>query len=163
MGKSGALPGIEGAFDANIDIIAAETYVAFGELLATGKVGADVDSRLRAAATIDAAKLETAEVVRDEFTKEVDALLKGVDAIILPTMPCPPLRLAQVGDARAALRMTALVRPFNLTGHPALTIPVRGSNGLPMGLQVVGHRGDDERVCAVGRMIEQKIHVIEAI
>ncbi|MOA42208.1 6-aminohexanoate-cyclic-dimer hydrolase [compost metagenome] len=54
--------------------------------------------------------------------------------------------------------MTALARPFNLSGHPALSVPVElECGGLKIGLQIVGRKGDDERVCAFGAQLEQAL------
>lgn len=155
-----SLDGLEAAYQANITVIAAETYAAFGHLLETGKLGADVAARLRAAASVDATRLDEAERVRARFTQEVDALLEGHDVLVLPTMPCFALRLDEAGDAARALRMTALVRPFNLSGHPALTIPALTPEGLPIGIQVIGRRGEDDVVCAFGRLVEREISAI---
>jgi amidase len=154
------LPGLADAYAANIAVIAAETYAAFGHLLDGGRLGADVRARLTAAASIDAARLAEAEAVRASFTAEVDVMLEAWDVLVLPTMPCFPLLLSQAGDAAAALRTTALVRPFNLSGHPALTIPVLAAEGLPIGIQIVGRRGEDEAVCAFGRKLERTLSVI---
>lgn len=155
------LASLADAYAANIAVIAAETYAAFGHLLAGGKVGADVAARLTAAANVDAEKLAEAEAVRTRFTAEVDALLGQYDLLVMPTMPCFPLELAEATDAAAALRMTALVRPFNLSGHPALTVPILAPEGLPVGIQVIGRHGEDEAVCAFGRMLERAISVIK--
>jgi amidase len=47
------------------------------------------------------------------------------------------------------LTLSSLVRPFNLSGHPALSIPVPIAGSLlKAGLQLVGRKGDDERICA---------------
>ena len=51
---------------------------------------------------------------------------------------------------------TPFTYPFNLTGQPALSVPLGiASNGLPMGLQIVGARFDDARVLAAGHAFEQ--------
>ena len=51
---------------------------------------------------------------------------------------------------------TPFTYPFNLTGQPALSVPMGlDSNGLPMGLQIVGARFDDARVLAAGHAFEQ--------
>lgn len=155
-----SLSGLEAAYAANIAVIAAETYAAFGHLVDSGRLGADVEARLRAAASVDAARLDDAERVRALFSQEVDALLQDHDVLIMPTMPCFALRLEEAADAARALRMTALVRPFNLSGHPALTIPVITPEGPPIGIQVIGRRGEDETVCAFGRLVEREISAI---
>jgi amidase len=49
--------------------------------------------------------------------------------------------------------MTALVRPFNLSGHPALTLPLQTDSGRPAGLQLVGRRHADAALCAVARRL----------
>jgi Asp-tRNA(Asn)/Glu-tRNA(Gln) amidotransferase A subunit family amidase len=48
------------------------------------------------------------------------------------------------------------VRPFNLSGHPALTLPLT-VGGLPAGLQLVGRTHHDEALCALARAIEGKL------
>ena len=88
-----------------------------------------------------------------EFRAEVDALLQSVDALALPTLPDVPLALASAGDAAAAIRTTRFVRPFNVSGHPALTLPLQTSAGLPAGLQLVGPWGADAALCSMGRRI----------
>jgi amidase len=56
--------------------------------------------------------------------------------------------------------MSSLIRPFNLSGHPALSLPlpVVGTT-LKAGLQIVGRKGADEQVCAIAARFEA---VIEA-
>ena len=52
-------------------------------------------------------------------------------------------------------RWMEVVVPASLTGLPALSIPVGfGPNGTPMGMQLIGHRGTDARVLALGRAYE---------
>lgn len=51
---------------------------------------------------------------------------------------------------------TPFTYPFNMTGQPALSIPMGvNSDGLPMGLQIIGARFDDARVLAAGYAFEQ--------
>jgi Asp-tRNA(Asn)/Glu-tRNA(Gln) amidotransferase A subunit family amidase len=43
--------------------------------------------------------------------------------------------------------LMAYTAPFNLTGYPVATVPMRRRDGLlPAGLQIVGHRGHDNEV-----------------
>jgi amidase len=147
-----SLPSFRRAFDAALVIIGAETWAAFGSLICDA-MGADVRARLLASKDVTFEKLAAAEEVRIEFRGEVDAVLEQIDALVLPTMPefAPTLNAAL--DASAAIPMTALVRPFNLSGHPAVTIPIMAPGGLPVGLQLVGKRGEDAALCALARKI----------
>lgn len=52
------------------------------------------------------------------------------------------------------LRLTQL---FNLTGHPAISLPVRGAGILPVGLQVVGRRDETSDLLDVAAGIERAL------
>ncbi|WP_016743933.1 amidase [Rhizorhabdus wittichii] len=145
------------AYDAGLSIISRETFAAFGHLLATGRVGADVAARLADAARVDDWQLARAEAVRAAFRTEIDRLLQRVDILVLPTLPAFPPRLELAARAKALVTMTSLVRPFNLSGHPALTLPVVAGPGLVAGLQLVGRHGEDGLLCAAGRRIEHAL------
>ncbi|NIE73253.1 amidase [Pantoea sp. Ap-967] len=146
------------AYDAGMVVINRETFDACGHLLATGNVGADIAGRLAAAGQTTDTALAEAEQVRRRFTEEVDLALTRFDVLALPTMPDFPLRIEDAGDTRAVLGMTSLVRPFNLSGHPALTIPLGSEAGLPVGLQLIGAKGADEKLLAVAERLLQNIH-----
>jgi amidase len=98
-----------------------------------------------------------AEGVRRAFTAEVDQALSQCDVLALPTLGAAPPRLADAADTLAAVSMTRLVRPFNLSGHPAITLPLNDAAGLPVGLQLVGRHGEDEQLCAVARRLSQQL------
>jgi amidase len=146
---------LSAAFDAGLTVINAETWAAVGHLIETGKVGADLDARLRHAATTTKADLAVAESVRAGFTAEVDHALQSVDVLALPTLPDFPITLEAARRGTSVIAMSSLIRPFNLSGHPALSLPitVEGSP-LKAGLQIVGRKGDDERVCAIAACFE---------
>ena len=90
----------------------------------------------------------------------VDAALAGCDAILLPTLPIVAPLLgatamtlgASVVPVRAAmLKHTQL---FNLTGHPAISLPIP-TDGLPVGLQLVGRRSRTMDLGAVALVCER--------
>lgn len=148
-----ALPSLRAAFSAALAIVGAETWAAFGHLLGCERLGADVRTRLGAARAISASEVAAAETVRRAFRAEIDAALAGLDALALPTLPGLPPTLAAAEDARSALGSSTCVRPFNLSGHPAITLPT-AVQGVPAGLQLVGRAGGDEQLCALARGIE---------
>jgi amidase len=152
-----SLPGMLAAYGAGMAVINAETWAACGHLLETGRVGQDVTDRLRAASLTSAESVADAERVRRAFTAEVDAALAITPILAMPTMPDFPLLVADAADTRAALGMTSLVRAFNLSGHPALSIPLQSASGLPVGLQLIAAHGADELLCAVGRELVRRL------
>ena len=98
---------------------------------------------------------------REQLRAAVDAALEGCDALVLPTLPivAPVLGAVDVtmdsGETipvRAAmLRLTQL---FNVTGHPAISLPI-ASGGLPVGLQLVGRLDDTQRLLDVALVCER--------
>jgi amidase len=147
------LRSFEPAFAAGIAILGAENWAAFGHLAGCEALGADVRARLLAGREISSAQLAAAEQVRRVFRAEVDEALAQVEALALPALPDFPLTLAAAGQPSAALSTTTLVRPFNLSGHPAMTMPVAARGGLPVGLQLVGRRDGEAALCALSRAI----------
>ena len=146
------------AYDAGLVVINAETWAACGELVTTGLVGEDVAKRLLAASKTTPADLEAAEAVRAAFTAEVDAALREFPVLALPTMADAPPLLEAAADTSKLVGMTSLVRPFNLSGHPAIAIPLPSAQGFPVSLQLVAAKNDDELLCAVARHIAHQIN-----
>jgi amidase len=151
--RSISLPSFIPAFAAGLTILSWENWAAYRHLITCEELGSDVRTRLLASRAVTAAEVDAAETVRRAFRAEVDAALTEVDALALPTLPDYPLTLAAAADAAAALQVTSFVRPFNLSGHPALSIPVAAAGALPVGLQLVGRLHEDEALCALARAV----------
>jgi len=84
---------------------------------------------------------------RDVLAREVDEALTGCDGLLLPTLPIPAPTIGsetiRVGGSEESVRNITLrlTQLFNLTGHPAISIPCgRTREGWPVGAQVIGHR-----------------------
>ena len=82
---------------------------------------------------------------RDVLIREVSTALQGRDGLLLPTLPVPAVTLGavnvSVGTRQQPVRAVTLrlTQPFNITGHPAITMPCgRTHDGLPAGAQLVG-------------------------
>ncbi len=145
------------AYTAGMKIINFENWQAYGALTKTGKVGKDVNDRLLKAAETTLFDVEQAEIIRQKFTQEVDQILEQFDVIILPTLPQIPPKVVDAENTAAFLNLTALVRPFNLSGHPAFSIPLETENALPVGLQIVAKKGADEQLCAIADLIVKAV------
>jgi 2-dehydropantoate 2-reductase len=93
---------------------------------------------------------------RDALAEAIEACLDGVDVLAGPTVGYqapeqdPPFG---AGDDSAEGRFTG---PYNLTGHPAISIPVPIS-GLPAGLQLAGRRGQDLALLRVAAAAERML------
>ena len=147
------LPDLDKAFQAGLTIINRETWLACKDFYETGKLGQDVATRLeKASHTTDEAVLE-AETIRAEFIAQVDEVLEDTRVLVMPTLPHFPMTLEQVVAGKNDLTISKLVRPFNLSGHPAYAIPCDSDFDLPISLQLVGRKGDDAFLCAVAECL----------
>jgi aspartyl-tRNA(Asn)/glutamyl-tRNA(Gln) amidotransferase subunit A len=92
---------------------------------------------------------------------EVDRALAEVEALLLPALaiPAPPLGAAAVpvkgGEEPVRNAMLRCTQAFNLSGHPAISLPCGNTRSkLPVGLQVVGRRGGTRDLLQLARSIE---------
>ncbi|MEO7083195.1 MAG: amidase [Gemmatimonadaceae bacterium] len=119
--------------------------------------------RLEWGRTIPAVKFIAARETRARLGRAVDAALEGCDALVLPTLPivAPKLGVVDVTmdngkretiPVRAAmLRLTQL---FNISGHPAISVPIPTS-GMPVGFQIVGKRDKTPELLAIAAECER--------
>jgi len=88
----------------------------------------------------------------DELYSNFDQIFAWHDAIITP---------ATIGEAPKGLKTTGdpmFCTIWTLCGMPAITLPLlQGENGLPLGLQLVGPRGDDARLLRTARWLVKEI------
>ena len=120
-----------------------------------------VRERLLKGRTISAVEYLTALDARVVLHHAVDAALERCDALVLPTLPVVAPKLGAIDvimdngetlPVRAAmLRLTQL---FNITGHPAISLPIP-TTGLPVGLQLVGRRDRTEQLLAVAAQVSR--------
>lgn len=137
------LPLLGDAHRAGLILISHENWQAFKTLLRDDRVSADVGTRIRAGAGIDARALEAAEAIRRTFTAQVDDQLAKTPLLALATLPELPPTLEEAKDPLSVVNLTRLVRPFNLSGHPALTLPAGTLDGRPVALQLVAGKGQE--------------------
>lgn len=100
----------------------------------------------------------------NRMSRAVAAQLAPYDVLLTPTLAQPALPLGTLSGERFASAVehnrrveavTQFVSLFNVTGQPAISLPLGSSrDGLPLGVQVVAPNGFDERVVAVGAALE---------
>ncbi|MGE5813142.1 MAG: amidase [Acidobacteriota bacterium] len=101
---------------------------------------------------------------REHLRQAVDAALWDADALLLPSLaiPAPPLgaNSIDVGGSKEPVRAITLrlTQTFNITGHPALSMPMgRTSEGLPCGCQLVGRFGATRELLRTALACEAQI------
>jgi len=120
-----------------------------------------VRERLQRGRTISAVDYLRGRDTRDVLMRAVDAALDKCDALVLPTLPmvAPIHGAAEVtmdNGEKLAVRaaMLRLTQLFNMTGHPAISLPIP-TEGLPVGLQLVGRRDRTDALLDVAATCER--------
>jgi aspartyl-tRNA(Asn)/glutamyl-tRNA(Gln) amidotransferase subunit A len=94
---------------------------------------------------------------KEEITAEFDKMMKNVDFLVTPTTPISAPRIEEVlgkEDGEIRTIMTSNVIYASLVGAPAISLPLLKSQGLPVGIQIIGRRGGDlELLELVSRMV----------
>lgn len=99
-----------------------------------------------------------AHTARTNLFRAVQSLFQRFDVIATPTMTAPPKPLDAEGSIATAAygEWAAPLYPFNLSGHPAISVPAGfTSDGLPVGLQLVGPWHGERRLLDVAAVLER--------
>src|SRR5918995_768766 len=97
-----------------------------------------------------------AQQVRTLIKAEFDEVLSTVDAILAPTSPNVAFKIgAKVDDPLAMYLNDACTLPVNIAGLPGISVPCGLSEGLPVGLQVIGRAFDESTVLRVADAYER--------
>jgi aspartyl-tRNA(Asn)/glutamyl-tRNA(Gln) amidotransferase subunit A len=95
-----------------------------------------------------------AQAARQQVREDFVRLFRTVDVIAGPTMPTVAFRLGEKTDPLSMYLSDILTVPANLAGVPAISVPCGTSEGLPIGLQVMGPWFRDEKVIDVAAAYE---------
>jgi aspartyl-tRNA(Asn)/glutamyl-tRNA(Gln) amidotransferase subunit A len=148
-----------------VGIAEPEAAAVFRQCLTTraGEIDVLPRRRLLAASLVPASVIATARRLGERLREQVDEALRDVDVLVGPTTPsaAPPIPTAPRLRSKEEAWMTAVAgrsvftNPFNITGHPALSLPC-GFTGdaLPVGLQIVGRCHEEAYLLRIGAAYE---------
>jgi aspartyl-tRNA(Asn)/glutamyl-tRNA(Gln) amidotransferase subunit A len=99
-----------------------------------------------------------AQKVRTVIKREHDALFETFDALVSPTSPTVAFPLgARTADPLAMYLSDVLTIPSCMAGLPGLSIPCGLSEGLPVGLQLIGPQFAENTLFRIGHVLEQAL------
>jgi amidase len=109
--------------------------------------------------------LEHAEAVRDvraaatrflEFWDRFDVLVTPTVGIVAPPVSWAPWDQQPEDHMATFAAFPSFAQPFNLSGQPAISVPLAWSTGgMPIGVQLAGRRGDESRLLSVAAVLER--------
>ena len=116
---------------------------------------------IRSAERLSALDYAAALVERDTLWDHVQRFFEHYDLLLTPTMPTTAFAADVASPSEVAGRPTShfgytpFTFPFNLTGQPAISVSCGfATDGLPVGLQIVGRRFDDATVLRAAAAFE---------
>jgi amidase len=100
-----------------------------------------------------------AQNLRWRLRAAYDAVLAEHDLMVMPTIPftateIPPADCSREDYVTLALNMQANTCPFDVSGHPAFTVPVGKLDGLPVGMMLVGRHFDESSLIRAAEVVE---------
>ncbi|HXN85695.1 MAG TPA: amidase [Candidatus Binataceae bacterium] len=95
-----------------------------------------------------------AQNLRAGLRAKYDAALQKFDALVMPSTPMKAHRRDQPGP----YSMVTNTAPFDVTGHPGLSLPCGKSDGLPIGMMLIGRHFDDATLLKLGYAYEQSVN-----
>ncbi len=121
------------------------------------KFGAILRDRLALATFFSAADYIQAQRLRQKLRHEMSQALTEVDVIVAGAFPTEAPPLGEV-DKFYILQAPLMTTPFNVTGHPAICLPIALSrNRLPIGMQIAANLGQDDRLLDIAQCLEAAV------
>ncbi|HZV75320.1 MAG TPA: amidase [Conexibacter sp.] len=143
-------------------IMGAEGAAAFSRLRDDGRLALVADERTRVfieQAPISARDYLAAREARRELVARIPSLFDACDVVVTTNFALPwPIPAIDVEWDPIPIRggNTAMVWASNLTGLPAVFLPVGLADGMPVGVQLVGPVGSDARVLALATAFQEE-------
>ncbi len=103
-----------------------------------------------------------AQNLRRGLRVSYDQALSRVDLLAMPTTPMKAHRYEPDIDIKGLIdhgwNMLDNTAPFDMTGHPAISIPCGMSNGLPVGMMLVGRHFDEATIFRAAHAFENQVN-----
>jgi aspartyl-tRNA(Asn)/glutamyl-tRNA(Gln) amidotransferase subunit A len=97
-----------------------------------------------------------AQKARTLIKQDFENVFEKYDVIVGPTAPTPAFKIGEnMSDPLTMYANDILTIPVNLAGVPGISVPCGFSNGLPLGLQIIGKHFDESTVYRVAHAFEQ--------
>jgi amidase len=127
------------------------------------ELGPNLAGNIRAGLALGSGEVEAAERARVDLRRTMRGVFERYDYLLTPCVPVPPFPVGQdypetIGGRKMATYIEWIAPTFvlTLTSLPIACVPAGlDSNGLPVGIQVVGPPMGEESVLALARRIEE--------
>jgi len=95
--------------------------------------------------------LKVKKLIEEEFSK----IFKSVDCIISPTVPKLPHKIGEKISVEEMYNYDALTSPANLAGNCAISIPAGEILGIPIGMQIICDKFQEQKMFQIARSFEK--------
>ena len=156
--------GLHDAFQTFWDLFSTTAYVSYGHLYETQAEDMTESARgtIEYGSQRSIADYSRALLRLEQFTAQVEGILDKYDLLLTPTLAVPAFPIGQRPTEIGGRQVnpfwgyTPFTYPFNMTMQPAASIPCGfSSDGLPIGLHIVGRRGQEATVLQASAAFEQ--------
>ncbi len=99
-----------------------------------------------------------AGAVRELIKQDFNRAFEEVDAILMPTTPAPAFKIGEKSADPLEMYLADIFTvAANIAGIPAISIPTGSAlSGLPIGMQLLGQRGDDTLLLSIGKSLQKR-------
>lgn len=121
----------------------------------------ELAERIATGRSYSAIEFERTKRLRTDIFDTIQNVFAEYDLLVTPTVAVAGVENGVIGPHEVdgnsidPISDWALTWPFNLSGHPAASIPAGFTDGLPVGMQLVGPRFDDAAVLAASAAFER--------
>lgn len=129
----------------------AETYPS-----RAGEYGASLAELIELGRSVSGLEHHRIALRRLEFAGRVRAMFEGIDLLLVPVTGIAVPTLELLGRFGANEAMLQFTSPFNMTGHPTITLPGgHTAAGLPVGFQLVAPHWREEVLVRAGAVFQR--------